>query len=172
MPSESVSLAGKFKWFCIFQFESYALLQFISEPFNAFFFQYIFQAGVFAVGAISEITVDRQDSLGNVFYLITGDVANHICFPRKCVRVVMAHTQAAAGREVVTNQFVILGDRNKSETIGKEIDIVQRRDCECRLKFTREIGFSIERILVILVLLQIQLNSLNPNGMVGLSGGL
>ena len=82
----------------------------------------------------------------------------------------MTATHAAAGRQSVTDQFVILNDGDESHALGENVDVVHRRDDEAHLEFPGEVGLAVERVDEVFVLgvVQVELHAIDPNGVVGL----
>ena len=103
--------------------------------------------------------------LGHGFQVVRCQETDHISHARKRVRVAVRHAHAAAGNQVVAEQLVALGDDNEPEVVGENVDVIQRRNCEGRLEFARQIRLPIERVHEILVagVIQVEFLAFNPD---------
>ena len=57
----------------------------------------------------------------------------------------MAHTEAAADSDVVPDKFAVLDDRDVSEILRKDIDVIGRWDGEAGFELTGQVGVAVHR---------------------------
>src|SRR5581483_8100553 len=66
MPAEEIALALELVRPCGLELEAGALVHFVAEPFDALFLEHVLEAGVLAVGAVAEIAMNGEHSLGDI----------------------------------------------------------------------------------------------------------
>ncbi len=140
------------------------------QPRHALLLDHILQPRVLAVGAVAEVAVDREHGLGDLDHLLGREEADDVRQPREGLHVAVAAAHAAADREVVADQLVLLDHGDEPEVVRVDVHVVHRRDHERRLELPRQVGAAIERIDEVLVrrLVEVQLHVLDPDAVVGL----
>ena len=80
----------------------------------------------------------------------------------------MAHSHAAARRQIVARQAAIFDDGDEPAIIGQHVNVVERRNDEGDFEFARQIGLPIKRVDELGVLVrQLQLHPFDPNLVIG-----
>ena len=84
----------------------------------------------------------------------------------------MRATHAAAGHEVVADQFFVLHDSDEADVVGENVEVVHRRNDKRRFEFSRQIRFAVKRVNERLVerVVNLELVTVNPDGVI--SAGL
>src|ERR1051326_228199 len=101
---------------------------------------------MFAVGAVAEIAMYRENGFCERFQMLGSYESNHICHARKSCCVVMRHPEAAARQEIVAFQLAVFGDGNKSQVVRKNVDVVQRWNREGGLEFPGQVRLAVQWI--------------------------
>jgi len=60
----------------------------------------------------------------------------------------MAHSEATAERDIVADELAVIDDRDGSEILREDIQIVRGRQHESAFEFAREAGVALHRILL------------------------
>src|SRR5262249_39062892 len=83
VPAVDVALLGELERTCSCDLETDTFFEFLFEPRRAAFFQDVFQARMFAVGAITEIAMDGNHAFRGFDDAIWFDETNYISHARK-----------------------------------------------------------------------------------------
>ncbi len=113
---------------------------------------HVFQAGVLAVGAVAKVAVDRQHRLRHVHHPVRREETDDVRQTRVGGLVAVTAPHAAADREVVADEPVVLHDGDEAEAVGEHVQVVHRRNDEGDLEFARQIGLAVKRVHEVLVL--------------------
>ena len=121
-----------------------------------------------SVGAITEVAMDSHNRFGDRFQRLWREETDNVCQTWVGLRVAMGHSHAAAGQQIVADQFLPFRDNDEAKIIGENIDIIQRGNGKSRLKLAWQINFSIKRIDKALHgrLVEIQFLTLDPDAMI------
>src|ERR1051326_3353818 len=152
MPAEEIALFREMKRFRRSEFSPCALFDFAAEPIHAAFMNDVFQASVFAVGAIAEVAMNREHGLVECFQVLRRQETDDIRQARESSGIIVGHAESAAGKEVVANEFAIFSNDHVTEVVSEDVDVVQRRNDESRLEFARQIALAVKRIGIVCVL--------------------
>src|SRR5437867_13131691 len=115
VPAEQVALLRKAEGPRRRQFDSCALLDFSSEPVQPAFCQDVFQASMFAICAITEVAMNRDDGLGYRLQVIGCYETDYVGQARESLDIAVRHAHAASGEQVVSNQFIALANCDESK---------------------------------------------------------
>ena len=137
VPTKAISLTLESIRSWVFQCKSESTFQLPAEPSDSLFFENVFQACVFAIGTISEISMNRQNGLGNSFHLVPLEKADDIGFSGVGIRIVVTHSQSTPCGQIVSNQFAFLFNGDEPEAVGEQIHIIERRNGKGCLEFAR-----------------------------------
>src|SRR5438876_3503420 len=146
MPAEQVTLLRKLEGPRRLELDPHPLLHFIAEPVNSTLGQNVLQARMLSVGAITEVAMDSHNRFGDRFQRLRREETDNVCQTWVGLRVAMGHSHAAAGQQIVADQFLPFRDNDEAKIIGENIDIIQRGNGKSRLKLAWQINFSIKRI--------------------------
>jgi len=122
-----------------------AFLNLPFEPLDAAVLDGVFEPGVFAVCAVTEIALGGEDSFADFIDKVGRDETQGVSKARKGLGVSMAHAKAAADGDIVAEELAVLNDGDVAEVLGVDIDIVRGREDEACLEFAREVGVAIHR---------------------------
>ena len=127
-----------------------------------------------ALGAVAEIAMDCDDGLRHVHQLVRCDETQHIRQARVSLCVAMTAAHAAADGEIVAGELVVFENRDEAEVVGKDVNVIHRRNDKRGLELARQISFAVKRVLEILVrrVVEVQLRAINPNRMIRLGARL
>ena len=112
----------------------------------------IFQTRVLAISAVTEVAMNRQHRFRYVHNLVRREKTDDIREAWIRLRVTMTAPHAAANTEVVTDELVVLDNRDKAEAVREQVHVVHRRNGEPDLELTRQIRFAVERINKVFIL--------------------
>ena len=126
--------------------EADALLHFAAEPLDAAVLNRVLEAGVLAVGPVAEIALGGEDGGADLVHLVRGNEAEKISQTGEGLGVAVAHAESAANGHVVSREFPVFDDRDVTEVLGEDIDIVGGGDGEACLEFAREVGVAVHRL--------------------------
>ena len=93
-PSEAIPVVGEGKGFCLLQFETEELVQFLAERVQPHRFDGVLEAGVLAVLAIPVFFLRDDDCLGHGYNLVGFAEADHVGEPGKGRFVPVGHAHA------------------------------------------------------------------------------
>ena len=124
MPTEGILNRGEMEVAGRTKDNARAFLDLAFEPRNAAILNGVFQTRMLAVCAVAEVTLGGEDGLANFIDLVGSDESQNIGQAREGLGISMAHSETAADRDIVANEFVILDDRDVAEILGKHIHIV------------------------------------------------
>ena len=92
------------------------------------------------------ITLYGNNFFGDRNHLIRRTKCNHIGQTRKRFFISMSHSHTTANSDIETDQIILFNDRNKSEAMCKDIDVIVWWNRHSNLKLARQISRSIERL--------------------------
>ena len=169
MPPEQITLLCEDEWPRRRKLDAGPLLHLEAKPIHPAFLDDILQPRVFSIGAIAKIAMNRDHRLSHALQMLWGQKADHISDTRKCVRVAVRHSHTAARQQIVTGQLAVFRNDDKTEVIGKNINVIQRWKGKGRLEFARQIIPAVKRINKIGVGLsgQIQFLAIEPDSVIG-----
>ena len=144
-PTIAIAGAGEFEGAGFAEFPAEAGFEFGFEPVDTAVLDGVFEAGVFAVGAVAEIALDGDDGLRDLDDFFAREVADDIGQAGIRLGIAVRHAEAAADGEVVADEFFVLADGDEAEVLGVDIDVVAGRDGEACFEFARQIRFAVER---------------------------
>ena len=127
-----------------------AFLDLGAEPDDAAVGDGVFEAGVFAIGAVAVVALDEHDFFGDVHDLVGGAEAEDVGEARVGLDLVVRHAEAAADGDVEAEEFFagLIGDGDEAEIVGVDVDVIARRDGDDGFKFARQVGRTVERLRV------------------------
>ena len=130
----------------------------------------VFQARVFAVGAIAEIAMNREHGFRHFDNLVRREETDDVRHARIRRLVTVTATHAAADREIVADEFVVLDHGDEPKAIRVNVQVIHRRNDERDLEFARQIGFAVKRIDEVFIFCRVVINlhAINPDGMIRL----
>ena len=105
----------------------------------------VFEAGFFAVGAVTVIALCGDDGFGDLADLIGGNEAEIFGDLWIGAGGVVGAAHAATHEHVVAFEFAVLSDGNEAEVITVYVDIIMGGDGDGDFKFSRKIGGAVDR---------------------------
>ena len=146
MPAVKVARGREFARLRRRERDASALVDFVLHEFHAAFGDNVFQARVFAVGAVAEIAMNCQNGFRHFNYFIRRKKSDDVREARKSLHVAVTATHAAADGEIVTDEFFVFDNRDEADVVRENINIVDRRNGEGDFEFSRQICFAVKRV--------------------------
>mgnify|MGYP000049728762 CR=1 FL=1 len=110
---------------------------FLAEPDDPAVFDRVFEAGVFAVGAVPEVTLHEHHFFCDVDGLVDGAIAEDVRDAGIGFDLVVRHAEAAADGDVEAGDALAgrIGDGDEAKVVREDVHIVTRRDGDHGLEF-------------------------------------
>ena len=112
-------------------------LHFLAEPDDPAVFDRVFEAGVFAVGAVPEVTLHEHHFFRDVDGLADGAIAEDVRDAGIGFDLVVRHAEATADGDVEAGDALAgrIGDGDEAKVVREDVHIVARRDGDHGLEF-------------------------------------
>ncbi|MNC23514.1 hypothetical protein D3C75_715430 [compost metagenome] len=127
----------------------------------------VFEAGIFAYGAVAVVALDRNGLLCQINHLLRTAEANHPSKLRIGACVAMGHPHAAANRDIEPGKLAVFQNGDKTKVLGEHIHIIGRRDCEADFELARQVDRAIDRLHLYSLFAVHYLFTVQPDFMVG-----
>ena len=101
-----------------------------------------------SAGTISEVTGDGEDALADVLRIPRLAEADNVRKARMSLLVVMRESKATTNCHVEAEQLAVLNDGDEACAVGEEVHVVAGRDGHRNLELSRQVGESIQRLLL------------------------
>ncbi len=101
-----------------------------------------------AVDAVAIVALDGHGVLGDGEHLVGCHEADDIAEARISLRGVVAAAHTATDGDIEAGELPVLDDGDEAEILRVDVDVVGRRHREADLELARQVGRTIERLVV------------------------
>ena len=124
-------------------------LDLVAEPRQPAVCNRVLEARVFAVGAVAEVALHRDDLFGDLDGLWHGAEAQQVGEAREGLDLIVRHAHPAANGEVEANELARGADNGDvSQILGEKVDVVARGHGDGDLEFSRQVGFPVNGLVL------------------------
>ena len=123
---------------------SVVLFNFAAEPLQAAVKNQVLHTGSFAIGAVTEVALNFDDSFSNSNCLFASHKGHALGQRRKCLCSAWSHPHAATNRDVVTDDFAISNNSDVAQILGVNVDAIVLWQRDTNLKLTWQIGLAVD----------------------------
>ena len=167
VPAKRIALARELIRAGGLHAEVCAAFQFSTEPVGAAFGHDIFQPGVFAIGSVPEVAVNRDRRKDHFLQLLRRDEADDVGQPREGRFIPVAAAHAAADGKIVAEDLAALDYCDQPHVVGKDIGVVHWRNGKADFEFSRQVSLAINRVGKVIA--QAEFLAIEPDAVVGRS---
>ena len=107
----------------------------------------VFEAGVFALGAVAVVTLGGDDGFDGIDDIRTLRVKQRLAEEGSRVELAVAHAKAAADGDGVAFDFAIHDVRHEADVLRVDVRVIEGLDGHADLEFTREVKFAVDGIV-------------------------
>ena len=101
-----------------------------------------------SAGTVSEVTGDGEDALADALRIPRLAEADNVRKARMSLLVVMRESKATTNCHVEAEQLAVLNDGDEACAVSEEVHVVAWRDGHRDLELSRQVGESIQRLLL------------------------
>ncbi|VUC20140.1 unnamed protein product [Clonostachys rosea] len=149
-PAEGVDVALEFERTRSRELLAPQLLNLATVDINAHIIDGVLETSVLAVLTVTVIALDKHDLLADDVSILHGDETEHSTGLGVGLLVVVGSTHTTSSKNVETSKATVFAlDSNQTDIVCVHIGIVVRRNSDCDLELSGEVGGTVEGLKVL-----------------------